>query len=134
MAIQVIPIKYAKPERRPRQDLLAPRPTRRGTEYSSRASVSIDEESNSIIVHAIREDIAKTVALVERLDRAKRQVHIEARIVEATRDAARQLGVQWGGHVARVDDGRLVAGGGQGAGGYGAVFPPQFAQTLDPWG
>ncbi|HRT05107.1 MAG TPA: type IV pilus secretin PilQ [Kiritimatiellia bacterium] len=137
MAIQVIPIKYAKARNvgaTVKTLLAAAADKAAGTEYSSRASVSIDEESNSIIVHAIREDIAKTVALVERLDRAKRQVHIEARIVEATRDAARQLGVQWGGHVARVDDGRLVAGGGQGAGGYGAVFPAQFAQTLDPVG
>ena len=137
MAIQVIPIKYAKARNvgaTVKTLLSAAADKAAGGEYSSRASVSIDEESNSIIVHAIREDIAKAVALVERLDRAKRQVHIEARIVEATRDAARQLGVQWGGQVARIDDGRLVAGGGQGAGGYGAVFPAQFAQTLDPVG
>ena len=137
MAIQVIPIKYAKARNvgATVKTLLAAAADKAvGAEYSSRASVSIDEESNAIIVHAIREDIAKALALVERLDRAKRQVHIEARIVEATRDAARQLGVQWGGNVARVDNGRLVAGGGQGAGGYGAVFPAQFAQTLDPVG
>lgn len=137
MAIQVIPIKYAKARNvgaTVKTLLAAAADKAAGAEYSSRASVSIDEESNAIIVHAIREDIAKALALVERLDRAKRQVHIEARIVEATRDAARQLGVQWGGNVARVDNGRLVAGGGQGAGGYGAVFPAQFAQTLDPVG
>ena len=137
MAIQVIPIKYAKARNvgaTVKTLLAAAADKAAGAEYTSRASVSIDEESNAIIVHAIREDIAKALALVERLDRAKRQVHIEARIVEATRDAARQLGVQWGGNVARVDNGRLVAGGGQGAGGYGAVFPAQFAQTLDPVG
>lgn len=137
MAIQVIPIKYAKARNvgaTVKTLLSAAADKAAGAEYSSRASVSIDEESNSIIVHAIREDIAKAVALVERLDRAKRQVHIEARIVEATRDAARQLGVQWGGNVARIDNGRLVAAGGQGAGGYGAAFPAQFAQTLEPVG
>ena len=137
MVIQVIPIKYAKARNigtTVKTLLAAATDKAAGAEFDSRASVSIDEENNAIIVHAIREDIAKAVALVERLDRAKRQVHIEARIVEATRDAARQLGVQWGGNVARIDNGRLVAGGGQGAEGYGAVFPAQFAQTLDPVG
>jgi type IV pilus assembly protein PilQ len=137
MAIQVIPIKYAKARNigATVKTLLADAADKAAAgEYSSRASVSVDEENNAIIVHAIREDIAKAIALVERLDRAKHQVHIEARIVEATRDAARQLGVQWGGNVARIDDGRLVAAGGQGAGGYGAAFPAQFAQNLDPVG
>ena len=131
MAIQVIPIKYAKARNigATVKTLLADAADKTaGAEYTSRASVSIDEESNAIIVHAIREDIAKAIALVERLDRAKRQVHIEARIVEATRDAARQLGVQWGGNMARIDNGRLVAGDSA------AAFPAQFAQNLDPVG
>lgn len=137
MAIQVIPIKYAKARTigATLKILLADvADPAAGADYVSRASVSIDEENNAIIVHAIREDLAKAIALVERLDRAKRQVHIEARIVEATRDAARQLGVQWGGNAARLDNGRLLAVNGQGANGYGAAFPAQFAQSLDPVG
>ena len=137
MAIQVIPIKYSKAKSigATVKTLLADTADKSATaEFSSRASVSIDEENNAIVVHAIREDIAKAIALVERLDRAKRQVHIEARIVEATRDAARQLGVQWGGNVARLDDGRLNVVGGAGASGYNSAFPAQFAQNLDPVG
>ena len=137
MAIQVIPIKYSKAKSigATVKTLLADSADKGATaEFSSRASVSIDEENNAIIVHAIREDIAKATALVERLDRAKQQVHIEARIVEATRDAARQLGVQWGVSAARLDNGRIIALGEPGftTGGYNSDFPAQFAQKQIP--
>ena len=139
MLIQVIPIKYSKARSLGAtvKSLLAETADKGvAVEFASRASVSIDEENNAIVVHAIREDVAKAVALVEQLDRAKPQVHIEARIVEATRDTARQLGVQWGLAMARIGEGRLIRAGGDGvaAGGYNSDFPAQFAQSLSPAG
>jgi type IV pilus assembly protein PilQ len=64
----------------------------------------------------------------------KWQVHIEARFVEATRDTARQLGVQWGATRAVVNNGRLttIGGGGVTPSGYNSDFPAQFAQGIAP--
>ena len=138
MLIQVIPIKYSKARSvgaTVKALLVATATTGTaadGATAAPRASVSIDEDNNAIIVHAIREDVEKAIALVAQLDRAKAQVHIEARIVEATRDTARQLGVQWGVNSARIDNGRLVTVGGQGvtAAGYNSDFPAVFAQGV----
>lgn len=63
----------------------------------ARGSVLLDKGSNTLILHAIREDLAKMVELIEALDRPPRQVLIEAHIVEATSAVARELGVEWGG-------------------------------------
>ena len=101
---------------------------------AQRAFVTVDEESNTVIVHAVREDLLKAQMLVQELDQPRAQVRIEARIVEATRDTARQLGVQWGGEYARIEGNRLVTVGGPGltAGGYASDFPAQFAQGVAP--
>ena len=139
MLIQVIPIKYSKAKSigatvKALLSAAATESKETAAGASPRASVSIDEENNAIVVHAIREDVEKAIALVEQLDRAKAQVHIEARIVEASRDTARQLGVQWGASAARLDNGRLVLAGGRGttAGGYNSDFPAPFAQAATP--
>jgi type IV pilus assembly protein PilQ len=125
MAIQVIPLKYAK-ARSVGQTVRALIATE-----AARATVSIDEDNNAIIVHAIPEEIDKTVALIGQLDRAKSQIHIEARIVEATRDTARQLGIQWGGASAQIQNNRLISAGGQGVtrSGFNSDFAAQFAQS-----
>ena len=137
LLIQVIPVKYSKAANiGATVKSLLDATAQKGTDPAAagqRASVSIDVDNNAIIVHAIRDDIDKAVALVEQLDRAKAQVHIEARIVEASRDTARQLGVQWGATTAQINGNRLVTAGGRGvtAGGYNSDFPSQFAQTLN---
>jgi len=66
-------------------------------EGKPRGSVMIDEHTNSLIIQAIRDDIAKMISLIEKLDRPTLQILIEANIVETTRDTARELGIQWGG-------------------------------------
>jgi type IV pilus assembly protein PilQ len=60
-------------------------------------SVMVDGHTNSIIIQAIRNDIQKIAAVVEKLDRPTSQILIEAHIVETTNDLARELGIQWGG-------------------------------------
>ena len=131
MLIQVVPIKYstAKNVGNTIKSIMTGKVEAGGEMPSQQTSVAVDEANNAIVVHAIRDDLDKVLTLVGQLDRAKAQVHIEARIVEATRDTARQLGVQWGAHSARVDDGRLTTLGGRGAtaGGYNSDFPAQFA-------
>ena len=60
-------------------------------------SILVDEHSNSLIIQAIRSDMDSILAVIERLDRPTPQVLIEAYIVEANKDVARELGIQWGG-------------------------------------
>ena len=94
------------------------------------ATVSADSESNAIVVHAVRDDVAKAVALIEELDRPRPLIQIEARIVEATRDTARQLGMQWGAEAARRRGSRIVSTAG-GPGGFMSDFPAQFVSGTE---
>lgn len=99
----------------------------------SRATVALDAESNQIIVHARQEEIGKVLALVERLDQPRPLVKIEAKIVEASQDMARQLGLQWGVQSSRFSGGRIIQVGGQQnaetASGYVSDFPAQFVNS-----
>lgn len=96
------------------------------------STVTVDEDNNALVIHATPEDLAKVQNLIAELDRPKPQIRIEARIVEANRDTARQLGVQWGGLYKTADGGRIQTVGGPGvtAGGYNSDFPSPFA--VDP--
>jgi type IV pilus assembly protein PilQ len=62
-----------------------------------RGKISVDHRTNTMIVS----DVAKSLQLIEdlirNLDTQTSQVVIEARIVEANSNFARQIGVQWGG-------------------------------------
>ena len=62
-------------------------------------SVLVDQHSNALIVNAVPRDINTILSVLEKLDKPTPQVLIEAFIVEANRDVARELGVQWGGAV-----------------------------------
>ncbi len=60
-------------------------------------SVLVDEHTRSLLIRAVKSDMEQMVALIEELDMPISQIRIEANIVEANKDTARQLGVQWGG-------------------------------------
>jgi type IV pilus assembly protein PilQ len=66
-------------------------------------SILVDDHTNSLIIQAIRADLINIVSVVDQLDKPTPQVLIEAYIVEANKDVARELGVQWGG-IGRVKD------------------------------
>ncbi|MFH1980888.1 MAG: type IV pilus secretin PilQ [Pseudomonadota bacterium] len=68
-------------------------------------SVMVDEHTNSLIVQALPEDIEEMLTLVAELDRPTPQILIEAHIVEATKNTAMELGVQWGGVYTNALDG-----------------------------
>jgi type IV pilus assembly protein PilQ len=59
--------------------------------------VLVDEHNNSLIVHAKKNEIDSLLEIVRHLDRPTAQIRIEANIVEATRETARELGIEWGG-------------------------------------
>ena len=62
-------------------------------------SILVDSHTNSLIIQAIRADMKNIIAVVDQLDKPTPQVLIEAFIVEANKDVARELGIQWGGLV-----------------------------------
>lgn len=57
--------------------------------------VSFDEKNNVIAIESSRRSIEKVRAMVREVDKAPRQVHIEATIVELNEDAEKQLGIRW---------------------------------------
>lgn len=60
-------------------------------------SVLVDQHTNSLIISALPRDLNAILDVVEKLDKPIPQILIEAYIVEANKDVARDLGVQWGG-------------------------------------
>ncbi len=60
-------------------------------------NIMLDEFSNSLIIHATRNDIKKLMPIIRNLDQPIHQVLIEAHIVEAEANTGKELGVQWGG-------------------------------------
>ena len=70
-----------------------------------RGTIVVEERTNSLIVTDLPASITKLIQLIEALDVPQPQVEIEARIVSATRDFARDIGVQFGfvdGNLQRV--------------------------------
>ena len=64
---------------------------------SSRGSYLVDERTNTLIVTDTRQAIDNIKRLIVKIDTPVPQVLIASRIVEATNDFTRQLGVRWGG-------------------------------------
>jgi type IV pilus assembly protein PilQ len=63
---------------------------------SARGSVEFEERTNMLILKDLPKNLEEVQSLVAELDRPEPQVEIEARIVQANRDTARAIGVQWG--------------------------------------
>jgi len=65
-------------------------------QLSPRGEIIIDERSNTLIISDIPDRVKIIEKLIETLDVPNPQVSIEARIVEATSNFVRNLGIQWG--------------------------------------
>ncbi len=63
---------------------------------SPRGSVSFDQRTNTLLLNDTPEKIKQIRALIAVLDKPVQQVLIESRIVVATDDFSRELGVKWG--------------------------------------
>lgn len=64
---------------------------------TARGRMEVDDRTNSLIIEDIQAAISKMEDLLKTLDTPTPQVLIEARIVEATRDFSKGLGIAWGG-------------------------------------
>ena len=69
---------------------------REGGVLSDRGKVIVDERTNTLIISDIPKRVEPIVALIDTLDAETPQVMIEARIVETSKQYARDLGVVWG--------------------------------------
>lgn len=76
---------------------------------SSRGNITVDEGTNTLIVKDISQKLDEVSKLVKILDRPTPQVLIEARIVVASNNFSRDLGVQWGFSGANLDGNHRVA-------------------------
>jgi len=75
---------------------------------SSRGSVNVDDRTNTLIIKDIPSVIHEATALVKAVDTQTPQVLIEAKIVEASLNFSRGLGVLWGASWdAPVENGAL---------------------------
>ena len=63
---------------------------------STRGEVQVDPRTNTVIIRDLPDRLTAADALMTALDLPQPQVEIEARIVQTTRDFARNIGVQWG--------------------------------------
>jgi type IV pilus assembly protein PilQ len=68
-----------------------------GAVADARGSVTVDDRTNAIIAYQTQTNLDELRRIVAQLDIAVRQVMIEARIVEASVDYSKELGVRWGG-------------------------------------
>ncbi|MBI1823479.1 MAG: type IV pilus secretin PilQ [Nitrospirae bacterium] len=76
---------------------------------SKKGTVSVDGRSNTLIIKDSPEGVDRIANLVKSLDMKTPQVMIEARVVEASTNFTRELGIQWGGEY--VNGNYLVNGG-----------------------
>jgi type IV pilus assembly protein PilQ len=108
---------------------------------SDRGSVSVDERTNVLIVKDIQENLVKAEGLVRNLDTEIPQVLIESRIVEASSNFTKALGVQWGGGGSATQatanptglvfpNNVIAAGGLAGGQSTGTAAAPQYAVSL----
>ena len=63
---------------------------------SSRGSAVADSRTNTLIVNDTAQNIDKVRKMIDLLDVSVKQVMIEARIVRATTDFTKEMGVKWG--------------------------------------
>jgi type IV pilus assembly protein PilQ len=62
---------------------------------SERGSLSVDQRNNQVILTDTREKIKKAKEIISKIDKITPQVVIEARIVEANSNFAKDIGTEW---------------------------------------
>jgi type IV pilus secretin PilQ/predicted competence protein len=67
-----------------------------GTILTERGQVQVDERTNTLIITDLPDRVRRGFEMVRGLDIPQPQVEIEARIVQTSRDYAKQLGFDWG--------------------------------------
>ncbi|MDY3204494.1 MAG: secretin N-terminal domain-containing protein [Arcobacter sp.] len=66
------------------------------TEQNKKPLLSFDEETNSIIVMGLPDELEYINKLIDELDKEKTQVYVQARIIEVNDELVNNIGVQYG--------------------------------------
>ena len=82
---------------------------------SPRGSVSFDQRTNTLLLNDTPEKIKQLRDLIAVLDKPVQQVLIESRIVVATDDFTRELGVKWGVSGSQTNKGNIITTASNGA-------------------
>lgn len=121
---ELIPVRYAKAE-----DIAKLLKGEKNSLLSSRGQLSTDTRTNTLWVQDTSEKILEIQGMLRKLDRPVKQVLIEARIVDVTRDYEKNLGIRFGVSKAPHWSGTL-AGANQIAGGASVASVP-FPERLN---
>ena len=62
---------------------------------SQRGSVSVDRRTNTLVIQELPDYLDTVIQIIENLDIPEKQVMIESRIIETTRNFSRSLGIDW---------------------------------------
>lgn len=74
-------------------------------------SITADKATNALIIMASPEDYERMTSIIERLDAKRKQVFVEAAIVEMSLDKTRELGIEWRTTENPSATGYTIAGG-----------------------
>jgi len=77
---------------------------------TDRGSMNVDDRTNTLIISDVPYGIDAVTSLINILDVAEKQVEIEARIIEASTNFSRSLGVQLGFGIGRIDPAKNAFG------------------------
>ncbi|MFQ5900376.1 MAG: secretin N-terminal domain-containing protein, partial [Thermodesulfobacteriota bacterium] len=102
LSTEVFKLNYAEPDKMVAQvkEVLSPV-----------GSVTADLRTNSLIVKDLPDSVEEANKLIKVLDTRTPQVVIEARIVEASSNFSRNLGIQWGGQYTSGSGSNVLTGG-----------------------
>jgi len=91
LVVRIIPVNYGQATtlRTQVQEIL-----------SKRGSVTVDQRTNALVVKDTEEHVAAVEEMIRKLDSQTPQVLVEARIVEASSNFTKEVGIQWGGNMA----------------------------------
>lgn len=98
---------------------------------SPRGDVSVDERTNSLIVKDVPDKVAEVRALVTKLDVPAKQVMIDSRVVIASDDFAREIGVRFGVTGVGVDGNNIGVISGTAAKGVAEPTPGATSGMID---
>lgn len=94
------------------QPVQAGQTTKSPFEPGGKITISPDKATNSLVIVASPADYQNLVQVIRQLDRKRKQVYVEAMIVEASIDRLQELGAKW--RIIAEKDGEPVAVGGFG--------------------
>ncbi|HVV81417.1 MAG TPA: type IV pilus secretin PilQ, partial [Kofleriaceae bacterium] len=87
---------------------------------SPKGKIEVDDRTNALIINDVLRNRQDVIDLAHKLDIQTPQISIEARIVEASSNFSREIGIQWGGRALT---------GAAGGNATGLVFPSSIGVT-----